>query len=143
MFANSLIITRRELKDSVRDWRILTPIALLTLAFPWLMILVSQFIFDYARGFDQDALFVTVVPFSIMIVGFFPISFCLVIALEAFVGEKERSSLEPLLAMPISDIELYVGKLLASMALPLIASYLGITIFVFGLKWAKHLDVPQ
>lgn len=143
MLANSLIITRRELKDSLRDWRILTPIALLTLAFPWLMILVSQFIFDYARGFDQDALFVTVVPFSIMIVGFFPISFCLVIALEAFVGEKERSSLEPLLAMPISDFELYLGKLLASMALPLLASYLGMAMFVFGLKWAKHLDVPQ
>ncbi len=143
MLANPLIITRRELTDSMRDWRILTPIALLTLAFPWLMLVVSQFVFDYARGFDQEALFVTVIPFSVMIVGFFPISFCLVIALEAFVGEKERSSLEPLLAMPIGDLELYIGKLLASITLPLIAAYLGMGMFVFGLKWTKHLDIPQ
>ncbi|MBI5878612.1 MAG: stage II sporulation protein M [Chloroflexi bacterium] len=142
MLANALIITRRELRDSLRDWRILLPIGLLTLGFPWLMLGIAQVAFQYARNFDQDALFITLVPFSIMIVGFFPISFCLVIALEAFVGEKERASLEPLLSMPIEDIELYIGKLLASMALPLLGSYLAITEFVLGLKWLKGLDVP-
>ena len=30
--SNALVITRRELRDSLRDWRIVTPIALLTLA---------------------------------------------------------------------------------------------------------------
>src|SRR5438270_1721024 len=101
--ANSLVVARRELKDTLRDWRIVVPIVLLTLAFPWLMIAGSQLLFDYARNFDEHALFVTVIPFSLMVVGFFPISFSLVIGLEAFVGEKERGSLEPLLATPLSD----------------------------------------
>jgi uncharacterized membrane protein SpoIIM required for sporulation/ABC-type transport system involved in multi-copper enzyme maturation permease subunit len=142
MLSNALIITRRELRDSLRDWRIVTPIVLLTLAFPWMMIGVSQFAFNFASSYDQAALFVTVVPFSTMIVGFFPISFCLVLALETFVGEKERNSLEPLLAMPISDIELYVGKLLASMTIPLCAGYSGMAVFVIGLKLIRNLDVP-
>ena len=142
MLSNSLIITRRELRDSLRDWRIVTPIALLTFCFPLLMLGVAQFAFNYARNLDPKALFGTVIPFSIMIVGFFPISFCLVIALEAFVGEKERGSLEPLLAMPIGDFELYVGKVMASVALPLFAGYAGIAIFVAALKYFRQMDVP-
>ena len=65
-----------------------------------------------------------------MVVGFFPISFSLIIALESFVGEKERNSIEPILSMPVSDLELYLGKMLSSLILPLFASYLGITVFL-------------
>src|SRR5262245_55801828 len=142
MLSHALIITRRELRDSLRDWRVLTPISLLTLGFPWIMLAVSQFALSFANRFDPEALFVTVIPFSTMIVGFFLISFCLVIALETVVGEKERNSLEPLLAMPITDVELYFGKLFASLTLPLIAGYVGITVFVLGLKISRGVDVP-
>lgn len=141
--ASALVIARRELRDSLRDWRIVTPIALLTLGFPWLTLAGAQLAFNFTRGFDPQATFITIVPFSLMIVGFFPISFCLIIALEAFVGEKERNSLEPLLAMPISDLELYFGKLLASLVLPLAASFAGMAEFVVGLKVVRGMDVPS
>ncbi|MCZ7671251.1 MAG: hypothetical protein M5U34_31010 [Chloroflexi bacterium] len=36
-----------------------------------------------------------------------------IIALEVFVGEKERKSLEPLLATPLTDAQLYLGKMVA------------------------------
>jgi uncharacterized membrane protein SpoIIM required for sporulation len=67
-----------------------------------------------------------------MVVGFFPISVSLVIALESFVGEKERRSIEPLLSSPLTDFQLYGGKLLAVMVPPLMASYLGITVYLIG-----------
>jgi len=67
-----------------------------------------------------------------MIVGFFPISISLVIALESFVGEKERRSIEPLLSSPLSNGQIYLGKLLAAMIPPLLASYLGITVYLIG-----------
>ncbi|HEX7594400.1 MAG TPA: stage II sporulation protein M, partial [Anaerolineae bacterium] len=73
------------------------------------------------------------IPFAMMIVGFFPISFSLIIALESFVGEKERNSLEPLLGTPISDSALYLGKLFSSLIPPLFASYLGIVSYLIGL----------
>lgn len=146
MLTRALIITRREIRDSLRDWRILTPIFLLTLIFPWLMTVTSRLAASFAVtwGVGQNAQVVMgrLVPFSLMIVGFFPISFSLVIALESFVGERERRSIEPLLSMPISDGELYLGKLLSSMTLPLAASYAGILIYYVGLILSSDYVIP-
>ena len=36
MFSNAFIITKREVIDSFRDWRILAPILILTFIFPFL-----------------------------------------------------------------------------------------------------------
>ena len=57
-----------------------------------------------------------------------PIFTASVIAADSFVGEKERKTGEALLSMPISDNELFVGKLLASF-LPAVI----LTVFVFTL----------
>ena len=126
----ALVITRRELRDSFRDWRIVTPIIILTLVFPFLMDLTSRWATNWVSQFTDPILVEQLNPFLLMIVGFFPISFSLIIALESFVGEKERNSIEPLLSMPVSDFELYLGKLLSSVSLPLFAAYLGITVFL-------------
>jgi uncharacterized membrane protein SpoIIM required for sporulation/ABC-type transport system involved in multi-copper enzyme maturation permease subunit len=138
----ALIITRRELRDSLRDWRIMVPILILTLIFPWLMDVTAKLAVDFVTSHDAPIVGERLIPFLLMIVGFFPISFSLVIALETFVGEKERNSLEPLLAMPISDSELYLGKMLAALTLPLLASALGIGIYLIGLLWSLHYLPP-
>ena len=115
--STALIITRRELRDSLRDWRIVAPVLVLTLVFPVLMDFTAgvarAFVLRY--GAENAIIAERLNPFLLMIVGFFPITFSLVIALETFVGEKERSSLEPLLSMPVSDGELYLGKMLAAL----------------------------
>jgi uncharacterized membrane protein SpoIIM required for sporulation len=85
------------------------------------------------------------IPFLLMIVGFFPISFSLVIALETFVGEKERHTLEPLLSTPLTNLELYWGKMMAAMLPPLFASYLGLGVYLTGLRltlgWAPSFEL--
>ncbi len=129
----SLIVTRREVRDSLRDWRIIIPIATLTLFFPALMSATAQFVMSWLAKYGAPLVGTRMIPFLLMIVGFFPISFSLVIALETFVGEKERRSLEPLLAMPLSDGQLYLGKVLAAAAVPLMASYMGIAIYILSL----------
>ena len=70
-------------------------------------------------------------PFLLMVVGFFPITVALVLALESFVGEKERRSLEPLLSSPLSDFQIYFGKLVAALIPALLASYLGMVLYLF------------
>ena len=123
--SKALIITRREVRDTLRDWRIIAPIVILTLIFPWLMNFTANLVIDFVRQHDAMIIGTRLIPFLMLIVGFFPISFSLVIALETFVGEKERSSLEPLLSMPVSDGALYLGKMLAALIPPLVASSLG------------------
>lgn len=128
----ALVITRREVRDQFRDWRILFPILMLTLFFPALMNFTAERALHFVQNFGASVIGERLIPFLLMIVGFFPVSVSLVIALESFVGEKERHSIEPLLASPLSDWQLYLGKLLAAVLTPLMASYLGIAVYMVG-----------
>jgi ABC-type transport system involved in multi-copper enzyme maturation permease subunit len=131
-FRQALIITRREVRDQFRDWRIIVPILVLTLFFPGLMNFTAQQVVNYVNKYDVPLIGDRLIPFLLMVVGFFPISVSLVIALESFVGEKERRSIEPLLSSPLTDLQIYLGKLLAVVIPPLVSSYLGIIVYLVG-----------
>ena len=135
--SNALIITRREVRDSFRDWRIVAPILILTFLFPGLAQFVATRFQRYLESFGAQLVGERSIPFMLMIVGFFPISISLVIALETFVGEKERRSLEPLLSTPLSNTELYIGKTLAAIIPPLIASYGGMAVYLVSLLFGE------
>jgi uncharacterized membrane protein SpoIIM required for sporulation/ABC-type transport system involved in multi-copper enzyme maturation permease subunit len=125
--APSLIIARRELTDVLTDWRVLAPMGVLTIALPLALAGGVQF----AVGFvPSRSVLASLVPFAALLVGFVPASFALISALESFVGERERNSLESLLAMPMSDRALYAGKLVAALVVPTLASLLGMIIFL-------------
>jgi len=126
-------LVQREIRDTLRDWRIVIPIIILTVFFPILMSLVANMALSWVSRYGDPIIGERLIPFLLMIVGFFPISFSLVIALETFVGEKERNSLEPLLSTPLTDAQLYLGKTLAAMIPPLLAAYLGIVVYLIGL----------
>ena len=128
----AFLVTKREIRDQFRDWRIILPILALTLFFPGLMNFTAEKVISYVEKFDVPLIGNRLIPFLLMIVGFFPISVSLVIALESFVGEKERRSIEPLLSTPLSDWQLYVGKLIAVFVPPIVASYIGIGVYLFA-----------
>ena len=133
------IVMRRELRDQLRDWRIIFPIVMLTLFFPALMNFTARQIMGFVERYGASLMAIRFVPFLLMIVGFFPITVSLVIALESFAGETERHTIEPLLSSPLKDWQLYLGKLMASLLPPLVASYLGVTVYLIGvlskLEW--------
>ncbi len=135
--SNALIITRREVRDSFRDWRIISPIIILTFFFPFLAQFVAGRFAAFVEGYGADVIGTRTIPFLLMIVGFFPISISLVIALETFVGEKERLSLEPLLSTPLTNTELYIGKTLAAMLPPLLSSYGGMGVYLASLVFGE------
>lgn len=129
----ALVITRREVRDQFRDWRIIFPVVGLTLFFPFLMNFTAQQIVGFVQQYGAPAIGERLIPFLLMIVGFFPISTSLVIALETFVGEKERGSIEPLLNSPLKDWQIYLGKLLSATVPPLLSSFLGMSVYLIGL----------
>jgi len=140
--AGALTVTRRELRDTLRDWRIVIPIILLTLVFPVIMNFTAGAAQDFVRQYGAEIIGERLIPFLLMIVGFFPISFSLVVALETFVGERERKSIEALLCTPLSNGQLYLGKMLAAMLPPLGAAYLGITLYLIGLYLFRGWSAP-
>lgn len=131
------IITRREIKDQLRDWRIILPVFFLTIFFPGLMNFTAGQVVDFVERYNSPLIGDRLIPFLLMIVGFFPISVSLVIALESFVGEKERHSIEPLLSSPLTDAQLYLGKLAAATIPPVLLAYLGIIVYLIGV----YIDV--
>ena len=137
-----LVLVGREIRDTLRDWRMVIPILILTLLFPALMSVVADMALGWVARYGAPIIGDRLLPFMLMVVGFFPISFSLVIALETFVGEKERKSLEPLLATPLSDAQLYLGKTLAALIPPLLAAYLGIAVYLIGLFAFKGWTPP-
>jgi uncharacterized membrane protein SpoIIM required for sporulation/ABC-type transport system involved in multi-copper enzyme maturation permease subunit len=137
----ALVLTRREVRDQFRDWRIVFPVLGLTLFFPFLMNFTAQQVMNFVQDYGANIVGERLIPFLLMVVGFFPISVSLIIALESFVGEKERGSIEPLLNTPLEDWQLYFGKLLSSIVSPLIGSYLGMTVYLVGLS-LQHVPLP-
>ncbi|MEN4011155.1 MAG: stage II sporulation protein M [Chloroflexota bacterium] len=129
----ALIIARREVRDQFRDWRIIFPIVILTFFFPFLMNFTARQLLDFVNQYGANLIGERLIPFLLLVTGFFPISVSLVIALESFVGEKERGSIEPLLTSPLADWQLYLGKLLAATVPPLMGSFLGMGVYLGGL----------
>jgi len=138
----AFIISKREIRDQFRDWRIIFPIVGLTVFFPFLMNFTTAQVLQFVNRYGATIVGERLVPFSMMIVGFFPISVSLVIALESFVGEKERGSIEPLLNTPLLDWQIYIGKLISSIVPPLIASFTGMTVYCLGLIF-NNVPLPE
>jgi uncharacterized membrane protein SpoIIM required for sporulation len=136
------LVAGRELKDQFRDWRVLAPMLILLICFPFLMNEFAKQTVDFLNQYEANLILDRFVPFSIMIIGFFPITISLVVALESFVGEKERGTIEPILSAPLDDWQLYFGKLLVGVAMPLVASYLSILLYLV-LVARQDLNMPS
>lgn len=130
------IVIRREVRDSFRDWRIIIPILILTIFFPALMNFTAGRLLNFVEDYGAEIIATQLIPFLMLVVGFFPMSFSLIIALETFAGERERKSMEPLLATPLTDTQLYIGKMVSALMPPLIASYLGMAVYMVGLYFS-------
>ena len=141
-FGMAWLITTRELVDQLRDWRVLVPMIVLTAFFPYLMTVAAQTAINYLNQYGGNLIAERLLPFLILVVGFFPVTVSLVVALEAFVGEKERGTIEPLLTSPLADWQLYLGKLMAGTLVPLTVSYIGILLYMLGL-WRQQIAWPE
>ena len=124
------LIARREFTDQFRDWRIVVPMLLLVSLFPFIADDTTRQAINFMNRYGGDLILDNLIPFVVLVIGFFPLSFTLVVALESFVGEKERGTIEPLLSSPLNDSHLYLGKLLVGILTPLFFSCLSIGIYL-------------
>ena len=120
------LVAGRDLRDAVSELRLVMAMVGLTLAIP------------IASGSGVRALAAfgggTAVVNRLSLVGaffvvFIPASFSLVLALESFVGERERTTLEVLLSTPLREAEIYAGKVLAVLTVSLALCYGGLIVY--------------
>src|SRR6185436_11707669 len=97
---------------------------------------------NFMNRFGGSIILDHLIPFVVLVIGFFPLSFTLVVALESFVGEKERGTIEPLLSSPIEDTHMYLGKLLVGITTPLVFSFASIGIYLI-LVARRDVEFPS
>src|SRR6266852_6810829 len=120
------LVARRDLRDAVSELRLIVAMVALTLAVP----------IGSAAGIRGLAYFGggTAVVNRLSLVGaffvvFITASFSLVLALESFVGERERTTLEVLISTPLKEAEIYAGKVAAVLAISLGLCYGGLALY--------------
>src|SRR6266487_5934556 len=120
------LVASRDLRDAVSELRLVLAMVTLTLAIP----------IGSGSGVRALAAFGggTAVVNRLSLVGaffvvFIPASFSLVLALESFVGERERTTLEVLLSTPLRETEIYAGKMAAVLAVSLGLCYGGLLVY--------------
>src|SRR5258707_9678539 len=74
-FQRAMMITRREVVDMFRDWRILIPIIVLTVIFPYIANWGAVRMISFVNGFQARLIADRLIPFLLLVVGFFPSSF--------------------------------------------------------------------
>lgn len=89
---------------------------------------VSTQLVDLSTPQSQAMIFLNMMPFMLLIIIF---TGGLYVVIDTTAGERERTSLEPLLINPAQRWELVAGKYLA--ALPFVAASLAVTLAAYGL----------
>lgn len=135
------MVARREFTDQFRDWRIVVPMFILVTLFPFIADDTTRQAVNFMNRFGGSLILDNLIPFVVLVIGFFPLSFTLVVALESFVGEKERGTIEPLLSSPLEDSHMYLGKLLVGITTPLVFSFASICIYLV-LVSRRNVEFP-
>ncbi len=151
------ILFRREIREVLRDFHLLLPVvalpALMALAASFAILAAtrpdSPLVGNILEGIELDRLppgFLRLFAFSdltveqknllfVLKVIIFPLFWVIPVALtstiaaDSFVGEKERRTIEPLLATPVANAELLAGKISTAAALAVFGSWLSYLLF--------------
>lgn len=120
------LVAARDLRDATSELRLVGAMLTLTLAIPIASGVGVRGLAAFGGG--------TAVVNRLSLVGaffvvFIPASFSLVLALESFVGERERTTLEVLLSTPLREAEIYAGKVFAVLAVALTLCYGGLIVY--------------
>jgi len=165
------ILYRREMREVLRDLNLLMPLvalpALMALAASIGIVATARqdtpFVSNLLEGIDLGRLppgFLRLFAFSdltdaqknllfVLKVVIFPIFWVIPVALtstiaaDSFVGEKERRTIEPLLATPVSNRELFFGKILTAVVPAVLGTWLSYLLFSFTVVRAINPRFPH
>src|SRR2546427_1509126 len=120
------LVAARDLRDAISELRLIAAMVALTLAIPIASGSGVRALATFGGGTSVVNRLALVGAFFVV---FIPASFSLVLALESFVGERERTTLEVLLSTPLREAEIYAGKVAAVLSVSLGLCYGGLLVY--------------
>jgi len=120
------VLLLKEWRESMRNKMVLFGVIFL----PLVMVGMSVFMLTVGEGSDDPAAQIALFNTSLLYFMVLPAVIPLAIAVYSIVGEKEQTTLEPLLATPLSDRELFLGKALASVLPAVLINWISFGLFL-------------
>lgn len=115
-------IVAKDLAEVKKNKMILVPLLVMPIIFAVILPVSTVFGLEEANGEDVALLLYMIGSGMIPLFVLIPAAISNVIAAYSFVGEKTEKTLEPLLATPISDNEVLLGKILAAFIPAMVAT---------------------
>ena len=152
----AMLVFKKDWREIRRNWQVILPIVVVPLMIsvflPVILGVIPSFAVDQGSGLNGFETLIgnlpnhvqeqlagmteTQVMIYVMAIYFFapffliiPLMASSVIASDSFAGEKERKTIEALLATPISDGELFFGKMLVSFIPSMIVTIISFIIY--------------
>lgn len=117
----ALLVAERDFRDAAGDLRLALAMAGLAAVIPVGVGLAIRALVVFGGGLTELVQRVSIV--GAFFVVFLPASYSLVLALESFVGERERATLEVLLSTPLREAEIYAGKAASVLGISLVLCF--------------------
>jgi len=124
------VILIKEWRESMRNKMVLFGVIFL----PLFLVGFSVYMVIQSGGTDDPIAQIVLFNTSLMYFLLLPAIIPLAIAVYSIVGEKEQTTLEPLLATPITDTELFLGKALASVLPALLINWISFGLFLVATR---------
>jgi len=167
----TFLVTRRELTEVVRDFNLVGPIFILPALMATIVALgmYSTATMDtstvsvvvgtvgvermpprmanaFLRASEEDQTKIvsqTLKALTLPLFWIVTVALTATVAADSFVGEKERDTLEPLLATPIGNAELFFGKLMTAVIPASLGSWWGTAILSIGIWRSDNPYFPH
>ena len=117
----ALLVAERDFRDAAGDLRLVLAMVGLAVVIPIAAGTGIRALAFYGGGVSELVQRVSIV--GAFFVVFLPASYSLVLALESFVGERERATLEVLLSTPLREAEIYTGKVASVLGISLVLCF--------------------
>jgi uncharacterized membrane protein SpoIIM required for sporulation len=117
----ALLVAERDFRDAAGDLRLTLAMIGLAVVIPIAAGSGIRALAFFGGGASELVQRVSIV--GAFFVVFLPASYSLVLALESFVGERERATLEVLLSTPLRESEIYAGKVASVLGISLVLCF--------------------
>ncbi len=124
------VLLFKEWRESLRNKMVVFGVVLL----PLFLVGISVYMIALGERVGDPTASIVMFNTSLMYFLLLPTIIPLAIAVYSIVGEKDQATLEPLLATPISDLELFLGKALASVIPAVVVNWLAFGLFLVATR---------
>jgi len=155
-FRNAVLVFKKDYREVSRNWQLMLPIVVIPFMFSVLLPVIitlipslvampglslggiEEMIKNLPNHVEEQLIGMTAQQILVYVMSLYffapffliiPLMASSVIASDSFAGEKERKTIEALLATPLSDSELFLGKILVSFVPSMMVTFISFLIY--------------